>query len=191
MLIWKKVLGNDSETLRRVAATPRREGVDDFDSKECSSNHEWGNALPAGGGTKCHLYVLGSCGESVPQDRNRLAIGAPRVRRHRTQTTVAPVSQRRIAFVFEVFGRSIPSWKGGERKSVAARERFRTTAVGIQGTGWRPGRSKFGPLRKEKLAKAAGTYGDQASIARASLRTFPGSIDQSRRQFLLSNSQRD
>ena len=78
-----------------------------------------------------------------------MAIGASRVGRFEERNGIASVSLQRIAFVFEVFGRSILSTRHANQKSVAARKRFRTWAVGIQGTERQLGLPTSGPLQSE------------------------------------------
>src|SRR5216683_5103720 len=121
----------------------------------------------------------GCCGEGRLRDRFRLAIGGSRFSRFGAHTAIAPISLPRIASVFEVFERSILSWGRANRKSVAALATSRAWVVGIPGTKRRTGRRMCGATRGEVWAMIAGIYGDRASIGRALLRTFPGSIDQS------------
>ncbi len=120
----------------------------------------------------------GSLDEGGLRERLRLAIGGSRFFRFGAPTAIAPISLPRIAFVFEVFERSILSWGGANRKSAAALGACQAWAFGIPGIKRRPGRRMCGATRWEAWATIAGIYGDRASIGRALLRTFPGSIDQ-------------
>ncbi len=189
MLIGKNILGWGTRG-RGCWCRSLRGWQGSVESAERSANRESGDASSEGGGPTFHFCHLGSCAKGAPQDWSGLAIGAAQIAWDGARTNIAPVSRRRIAFVFEVFSRSILSWGRAERQSVAARERFRRGAVGIQGIGWRPNRPKCGRPRWMTWARIAGIYGDRASIGRAWLPTFPGSIDRSRRQFLASDSQR-
>jgi len=143
-----------------------------------------------GAGGWFHSLRQGLCGEGAPNVWSRLAIGMPQVCRLVEATDHASVSLRRIASVFEVFGRSILSWRHANRKSVAGRERCRSGAVEIQGTEWWGDRTSCGRLPRQSWERLAGTCGDRASIGRAWLRTSPESIGRSGRQFLAAGSQR-